>query len=96
MDSLPVQIRRTVVFTGRVQGVGFRYTTCVVAQDFEVSGQVRNLDDGSVEVIVEATPPEIDRFISALRERMRRNVQDVRWRDDPAQGSFQGFGACYE
>ena len=42
-----------VFFSGRVQGVGFRYTTMQVAKEFEVAGQVRNLTDGRVQLEVD-------------------------------------------
>ncbi|MBL8829940.1 MAG: acylphosphatase, partial [Planctomycetaceae bacterium] len=46
-------IRRRVLFHGRVQGVGFRVTTRSIAQRFAVTGWVRNLPDGSVELLAE-------------------------------------------
>jgi acylphosphatase len=69
--------RRRVIFSGRVQGVGFRATTSWVARGFDVAGHVRNLPDGTVEVVAEATPEEIDRFVAAVRERMADFVRDV-------------------
>ena len=43
-------IAKKVIFTGRVQGVGFRYTTKQIALGFDVSGTVKNLSDGTVEL----------------------------------------------
>ena len=45
--------RRIVHYTGRVQGVGFRFTTCRLAESFAVAGRVKNLPDGRVRVVVE-------------------------------------------
>ena len=42
-----------ILYEGRVQGVGFRYTTKSVANGFEVTGTVRNLTDGRVELVAE-------------------------------------------
>ena len=69
--------RRRIVFTGRVQGVGFRASTAWAARGFDVAGYVRNLPDGSVEVVAEADPAEIDRFVDAVRERMSGFIRGV-------------------
>lgn len=57
-----------VLYEGRVQGVGFRYSTKMVARGFEVSGWVRNLADGRVEMAAEGARQEIDDFLEAIRE----------------------------
>ena len=62
--------QRIVVFSGAVQGVGFRYTTCRLAGGYEVTGTVRNLPDGRVECVVEGSRGEIDAFLAAIRGRM--------------------------
>ena len=58
--------RRRVYYSGQVQGVGFRYTTHRLAQGFEVTGYVRNLDDGSVELLAEGEPAGLNRFLEAI------------------------------
>lgn len=60
--------RVTVVYSGNVQGVGFRFTTREVAAGFDVCGGVRNLPDGRVELIAEGTAGELDAFRQAIRE----------------------------
>lgn len=69
--------RRRVIFSGRVQGVGFRASTSYTARGFDVIGYVRNLPDGTVEVVAEAEAAEIDRFVAAVRERMSGFVRGV-------------------
>ncbi|MEN2766239.1 acylphosphatase [Ornithinibacillus xuwenensis] len=54
--------------SGRVQGVGFRYATKQKANDFELAGWVRNLEDGTVELEVEGKQESIQRFIDTLKE----------------------------
>jgi len=60
--------RLTVIYTGHVQGVGFRYTARTVAAGFEVIGTIRNLPDGRVELIAEGTRAELEAFAQALRD----------------------------
>ncbi len=59
-------IRRTVFFSGHVQGVGFRYTARHVAGGFDVTGYVKNLADGRVEAVVEGEPEEVAAYVNAL------------------------------
>ncbi len=55
------------VVHGRVQGVGFRYTACAKAEELRLGGWVRNLDDGSVEVLAEGTTERLALFEEWLR-----------------------------
>jgi len=85
-------IRRTVHFSGRVQGVGFRYTTESIARRFAVTGYVRNLPDGRVELVTEGTVGELDRFVGAISEAMRSNISEVATSNSAANGEFDVFG----
>jgi acylphosphatase len=75
-----------------VQGIGFRYTTKSVAAGFEVTGTVRNLPDGRVDLLAEGTKNELEAFQQAVRDaglaRFIRN-EDVSWSD--AECEFRGF-----
>lgn len=53
---------------GRVQGVGFRYSTIKVAQQFEISGWVKNAWDGSVEIQATGSPQNLNKFIQVIKE----------------------------
>jgi acylphosphatase len=66
--------RLQVVFRGRVQGVGFRATTRALAAGFAVSGWVRNEPDSSVLAEVQGDPAQVEAFLAALREQMRRHI----------------------
>ena len=57
-----------VFYEGRVQGVGFRYSARRVAAGFDVAGYVRNLPDGSVELVASGDPDEVDGFLDAVRD----------------------------
>ena len=81
-----------IFYSGRVQGVGFRYTVKTVAAGFEVTGTVRNLLDGRVELVAEGSREELEAFRQAIREagleHFIRN-EEINWSD--ATSSFRGF-----
>ncbi len=83
--------RREVHYSGRVQGVGFRYTTRSIAQQFAVTGYVKNLPDGSVELVVEGRPEEIQAMLRAVQAEMGRYIRDVRDTPSRATDGFSGF-----
>jgi acylphosphatase len=83
--------RRTVCYTGHVQGVGFRYTAQAIARRYEVNGFVRNLPDGRVELVAEGEKHELAAFLDDVRERMARYIRDERIDTQPATGEFAGF-----
>ncbi len=61
-------IAKRVIFEGRVQGVGFRYTVKDLARGFDVRGSVKNLADGTVELLVMGEKAEVDSFIQEIAE----------------------------
>lgn len=83
--------RQNVFFSGRVQGVGFRYTTLQVAKEYEVSGYVRNLSDGRVQIEAEGKAGEIKAFVATVQERMHGFIKKTEQKTTPATGEFQGF-----
>jgi acylphosphatase len=83
--------RRTVRYSGQVQGVGFRYTAARVAVGCEVAGYVRNVPDGSVELVAEGEPAELDAFLEDIRRRMAPYIENERQTVSPATGEFGEF-----
>ena len=84
--------RLIVLYTGNVQGVGFRYTAKTVAAGFEIVGQIRNLPDGRVELIAEGLVDELNSYRSALRDSGLAGFivdEQVKWED--AQNQFRNF-----
>jgi len=69
-------IGRRVLYSGRVQGVGFRYTAREVAQGFPVTGYVRNLPNGQVELVAEGIQADVDAFLAALAEQMKEYIRE--------------------
>lgn len=83
--------QRTVLFSGDVQGVGFRATTQRLAADVAITGTVRNLSDGRVELIAEGEPAEIDHFIKLIREQFGPMITDTASTTAEASDTFEGF-----
>ena len=84
--------RLHVLYSGRVQGVGFRYQAKQAAAGFEVTGNVRNLPDGRVELTAEGEAGELQDFQAAIREcGLGPMIRDeaVSW--SAATGEFRGF-----
>ncbi len=85
-------IRHELVhFSGRVQGVGFRYATLQVAKEFDVAGYVQNLPDGRVIVEAEGSPTEVEKFIGAVQERMHGYIRKTERKSAERPPSFVGF-----
>ena len=88
-------VRSHVLFSGSVQGVGFRYTTQRFAREFKINGWVKNLPDGRVEMMAEGSRERIDNLIFKLDRHFgsKINSKDVDWLD--ARGHFSDFTITY-
>lgn len=83
--------RRTYYFSGHVQGVGFRYTARHAAAGRRVTGFVRNLADGRVELVMEGPDAEMDAVVEGIRADLGHNIHRSTCDAGPATGEFQGF-----
>lgn len=90
-EVTPSPQRRTVYFSGHVQGVGFRAMTAHVARRHTVSGYVRNLRDGRVELVVEGLADNLDAFQREVEHALQSHIQQVDASASPATGEFGGF-----
>ena len=72
-------------FSGRVQGVGFRYRTLQVAREFEVTGRVQNLADGRVYLLAEGEAEEVAAFGAEVARRQALFIKETE--TQPAEGS---------
>jgi len=82
----------TVFYSGRVQGVGFRVTVRQLAYGYDVTGTVRNLPDGRVELVAEGARTELKAFLEGIAASELSGFiakQHETWQ--PAQGNFRGF-----
>ena len=83
--------RVEVHYAGRVQGVGFRFATRGIARRHPVTGTVRNLRDGRVEMIAEGERAALDGFLDEIADTMTPNIQSVDAQWQPATGEFADF-----
>ncbi len=81
----------TAYFSGRVHGVGFRYTTLQIAKEFDVTGYVKNLLDGRVQLEVEGTKTDVDAFVVAIEERMHGYIRKTERTSDRRERQYAGF-----
>ena len=86
------RVRVHVFYSGRVQGVGFRYTVKNVAAGFEAAGTVGNLPDGRVELVAEGAKAELQEFLQAVRDAgLGGLIRDEKAEWGEAQGGLRGF-----
>lgn len=83
--------RVRVLYSGRVQGVGFRFTAVAVARGLAVSGFVRNLGDGRVEMVAEGERAALETLLAGVRGRMAAGIggEEASWL--APSGEFSGF-----
>jgi len=81
-----------VFYTGRVQGVGFRFTTQDLARDLNVYGWAKNLGDGRVKVVAEAEEEVLKDFLGKVNKYFSKYIQDVDIQWQAASGEFKEFG----
>ncbi len=89
------RVRKHVIYRGRVQGVGFRATTHAIASGFDVLGYVRNLPNGSVELLAEGSPGELHAFLDAIHERLGGYIDDAELTEVASGEALQSFRIRY-
>jgi acylphosphatase len=80
-----------VVYSGHVQGVGFRYTVRSIARRYPVKGYVKNLSDGSVELVVQARPDAINGLLADVARQFDGNIHHCERRPIQAAETFTDF-----
>ena len=84
--------RLHVLWLGRVQGVGFRYTAESAALELKLTGWVWNLPDGKVEAVCEGSEKNLKSFLEKVEQGpMRPHIRQTRFDWQPATGEFQDF-----
>ncbi len=83
-------MRRHFILSGRVQGVGFRWRASQIGEMLGLTGWVRNLEDGSVEMEAEGPEEDIDRLLQMLQNDRYIDITGMRARTVPEEGGY-GF-----
>ncbi len=84
-----------VYYSGAVQGVGFRFVAESIASSLGLTGWVKNLRDGRVEVVAEGSKEALNEFLSKIKKRMQHyiNDADISWQG--ATGEFKEFEVAF-
>ncbi len=85
------KIRIRTFYSGKVQGVGFRWTVRNISNNFEIDGYVKNLADGRVEMVAEGDEKQVGAFIEAINERMSGYIRDIRKEKERPAEEKSGF-----
>lgn len=72
-----MKVRKHFYFSGRVQGVGFRYQACRIARSLGLSGYVKNLWDGRVELEAQGEETQVWDLVSALHRQPYIQIDDM-------------------
>lgn len=92
-DNLKMSMQQALInITGKVQGVGYRYSAFHVAQKLGLKGYVRNMSDGSVEALVQGAKLSISQFIEWCKEGPPHAKTDqvlTKWQE--LVGSYENF-----
>lgn len=83
-------ICKRVLYTGRVQGVGFRYTVNDLAAGFVATGFVRNLPNGNVELVAEGEADQVAALLAAVADRMADYIRQAQEQNQPL-GGYKDF-----
>lgn len=90
------QTARQIIFRGRVQGVGFRYTACRIACKYELTGFVRNCPDSStVEALMQGSAHAIEMCIEEIKDHFGRYVRQIEQTDVPVNPRYTEFQITY-
>ena len=89
------QIRWRVLYSGHVQGVGFRETTRQISSDHDVYGYVKNLPDGRVELVVEGQQRELQGFLDDIQQQLAQRISSHTVDETTASGEFRRFDVRY-
>jgi acylphosphatase len=85
------QTARHILFRGTVQGVGFRYTAHRIARRYNVTGFVRNLPDGDVEMFAQGDELDIDHCLADIQDHFGDYIRDTQIESAPYNSRYTGF-----
>ena len=91
VSSSATPVARMVHYSGKVQGVGFRATAAEIAQKHPVTGWVKNLSDGRVQLLVEGSEEAVEKYLAAVRKHWKDFITKEEIEKQEASGKFKSF-----
>ena len=85
------QTAKHIVFTGRVQGVGFRFTAFHSANIYKLTGFVRNCPDGTVEMLAQGPAADIDNCIREIKKSFSGYIRETKIEEIPLDPQYMDF-----
>ncbi len=85
------QITKHIIFSGRVQGIGFRFTAFNIANQYQLTGFVRNLPDETVEMLVQGNPDDIADCIRDIQESFTSYITETKIEDTTPNLQYKTF-----
>jgi len=82
---------RKIIFFGRVQGVGFRFTAFRTANRLQLVGWVRNLPDGSVEMLTQGASGDIEQCLIEIKDYFSGYITDIKIDEVPVNAACNDF-----
>jgi acylphosphatase len=89
------QTAKHIIFTGRVQGVGFRYTTYHIAKRYKLAGFVRNCPDGTVEMFAQGPADDIIACIRGIEESFHGYIRQTNIEEDTFNPQYTDFNITF-
>ncbi|MCK5175113.1 MAG: acylphosphatase [Planctomycetes bacterium] len=88
-------IAKHVVYTGRVQGVAFRFTAQRIAMRYELAGYVKNLPTGQVEMFAQGHPEDVSDCLRDISESFAAHIRDTKINKVPVNPNYTQFTIAF-
>ncbi len=89
------QTAKHIIFTGRVQGIGFRFTALDIANRYRLTGLVRNLPEGTVEMITQGPSDDIADCIRDIKEAFEGYIRETKTEEIPPDPQYTNFKIAF-
>jgi len=89
------QAAKHIIFAGRVQGVGFRFTAHNIARRYDITGYVRNRPDGTVEMFAQGPTPEVDACLADIQDSFADYIRQTQIEPVPCNTRYTDFRIAF-
>jgi acylphosphatase len=89
------QTAKHIIFSGQVQGVGFRFTAFNIANRYELTGFVRNLPDGTVEMLIQGLTETVDDCLRDVEEEFGGYIRETKIKEIPPNPQYKDFKIAF-